>query len=316
MVLGSEFCGFYFYWCFEAALVIYRSWYKTKGIFTRFNSRFKVLSPNQAQWLLITCPKWPHPPNLIDDDKTAQGPKALPTASSNAPLSSIPTAITHSEVYNCDEMSLIGRADKIRRGHIFEGKGSNKKGWVDEVWTAIGWRQQKLHLVDWPKVAADRICILYSAHVRNLRWSRWWVRSRKCCASDHWGCHRCGICKPKNHRLDVCALIYWDCSRGRARSGIPGTSGWAHCRWFPSGAECRLWIWWCPRLVSRLLPCRPLRPRLCVRRTSARRKPSGRQRNEWIQDPLRGPGLFPGATQRRHTFPSSPGLSTPQGGFM
>ena len=75
------------------------------------------------------------PPDLIDDDddfKTAQGPKALPTASSNVPLSSIPTAITHSDVYNCDEMSLMGRADKISRGQIFEGKGSNKKGWVDE----------------------------------------------------------------------------------------------------------------------------------------------------------------------------------------
>ena len=75
------------------------------------------------------------PPDLIDDDddfKTVQGPKALPTASSNAPLSSIPIAITHSDVYNCDEMSLMGRADKISRGQIFEGKGSNKKGWVDE----------------------------------------------------------------------------------------------------------------------------------------------------------------------------------------
>ena len=42
----------------------------------------------------------------------------------------IPTAITHSDVYNCDEM--MGRADMISRGQIFEGKGSNKKGWVDE----------------------------------------------------------------------------------------------------------------------------------------------------------------------------------------
>ena len=74
-----------------------------------------------------------NPPDLIDDDddfKTAQGPKSLPTASSNAPLFSIPTAITHSDVYNCDEMSLMGRADKISRGQIFKGKdkGMGRRG--------------------------------------------------------------------------------------------------------------------------------------------------------------------------------------------
>ena len=55
---------------------------------------------------------------------------------------------------------------------------------------------------------------MYSTHARDLRWSWWRVRSWKCCASDHWGCHRCRICKPKlvDHRLDVRALIYWDCS--------------------------------------------------------------------------------------------------------
>ena len=89
----------------------------------------------------------------------------------------------------------------------------------------------------------------------------------------------------------------------RMRSGIPGTSGWARCQWSPSSIECWPWIWWCPQLISGLPPCRLLRLRWsCVCQMSTRRKLSGQQRNEWIQDPLWGPSSFPGTT---HDLPAS-----------
>ena len=49
-------------------------------------------------------------PDLIDDNddfETVQGPKALPMTSSNAPLSSSPTVITHLYVYNYNEMGFV-----------------------------------------------------------------------------------------------------------------------------------------------------------------------------------------------------------------
>ena len=77
-------------------------------------------------------------PDLVDDDndfETVQGPKALPMTSSNAPLSSSPTVITHSYVYNCNEMGLMGRIDKISQGQI-SGRGLNEKGWAGKEITS------------------------------------------------------------------------------------------------------------------------------------------------------------------------------------
>ena len=77
-------------------------------------------------------------PDLVDDDndfETVQRPKALPMTSSNSPLSSSPTVITHSYVYNCDEMGLMGRIDKISWGQI-EGRGLNENGWAGKEITS------------------------------------------------------------------------------------------------------------------------------------------------------------------------------------
>ena len=103
--------------------------------FTRFNLRFKVLSPDQAQWLLISCPKWPQMNHPISLMMTIISKQSKARKHSQQPLTMLPypafQQLLLTQMFTT-AMRWVWWADKISRGQIFEGKGSNKKGWVDE----------------------------------------------------------------------------------------------------------------------------------------------------------------------------------------